>query len=486
MKIKKVIPAVALLAALTSCQETSSVTPPSSSSDSSISTSLPDSSSTPDSSSSSSDPLTLVDTYEELQPILSATLEQEYTEMTYFNDDWSERTVSVTRGADQVYVINEYADSTSAIYSGIIDNVQYSVNLEDDVATSASRMNIVDEVNDYGTEMTLEDAEEYVASLTPTLDSLGVFDLLADENFVVSTYLPTYADSTYNISIIGYSENSKSSRYYHDTLILTLDDSLTLLTANLTRNSTTIADEWDFENHTTVDISDAVHTNVSEITFGTPTNTDPLIDFSGYYITSFEANVFALDPNTGTVGTEANVIPVGSYVESIEVASYLPATAIEHAILSVTASSDTSVIAPDEGGYGFVAVAAGTTELTVTNGFVESTVEVEVIEPSQSEGSPLSIYMIGEYSDLLSEIEFTVQAGSSETYSCMNISAGPFDLSSANIYVMNEGVATVEISDSDPSDMYVELTITGNSVGGTAFLMNTYFGQGTFYINVTE
>ena len=295
--------------------------------------------------------------------------------------------VKMTQNENFVRLVQEGKETPIERYAGILDNVYYSTETGTGF-DSASRKKIVDEVQSYDQEITLDDAQKSIQNIQnhnglPFLFSNGEMGSLTgkinflaaveEKNTQISFSSVLGSDGKETVHYVSYYEE-KSLDLDHPT---SYDYDFTLVIENGKISEATLTgmaaatDNWDLDKHEPKEGTGTFMSfhleNVTYVDALPQTGTAPLLStLPSYFITEIKHASFQ-DYMTG----KDAVIRVGdSYFTSLlKIDSYEPSTALDVSTITITSSSDESVIGKDSYGYGYEALKAGTTDLTLGNVF---------------------------------------------------------------------------------------------------------------------
>ena len=395
--------------------------------------------------------------------------------------------VKMTQNENFVRLVQEGKDTPIERYAGILDHVYYNTETGTGF-DSASRKKIVDEVQSYDQEITLDDAQKNIQNIQnrnglPFLFSNGEMGSLAgkinflaavgEKNAQISFSSVLGSDGKETVHYVSYYEE-KSLDLDHPT---SYDYDFTVVIENGKISEATLTgmaaatDNWDLDKHEPKEGMGTFMSfhleNVTYVDALPQTGTAPLLStLPSYFITEIKHASF----QDYMTGKEA-VIRVGdSYFASLlDVDSFAPSTALDKATITITSSSDESVIG--KGDYGsFEALKAGTTDLTLGNVFNPNLYTMKNVTVLPAEPSVNGIQ--GIENDAVVELK----VNESKTYD-LELSSygekGPWDLSSLSLSG-GEGIvsSTFQMRGSDESDYGISLTLTGLKEGSANLSLN--------------
>ena len=400
--------------------------------------------------------------------------------------------VKMTQNENFVRLVQEGKETPIERYAGILDNVYYSTETGTGF-DSASRKKIVDEVQSYDQEITLDDAQKNIQNIQnhnglPFLFSNGEMGSLTgkinflaaveEKNTQISFSSVLGSDGKETVHYVSYYEE-KSLDLDHPT---SYDYDFTLVIENGKISEATLTgmaaatDNWDLDKHEPKEGTGTFMSfhleNVTYVDALPQTGTAPLLStLPSYFITEIKHASFQ-DYMTG----KDAVIRVGdSYFTSLlKIDSYEPSTALDVSTITITSSSDESVIGKDSYGYGYEALKAGTTDLTLGNVFNPNLYTMKGVTVLPAEPSVTGIK--GVESDATVDLEI----GESKTFD-LELSSygekGPWDLSNLS-FSGGEGIVSsaFQMTGSSEADYGISVTLTGLSEGSANLSLN-----GTYY-----
>lgn len=409
--------------------------------------------------------------------------------------------VTSTKNENLVKQTQHGKDTPIVRYQGIVNNVYHQTETGTGF-DSAVRKKIVNEVSNYDGEITLENATtavqnnqkktnlNYLFSDGETGSLAGKINFLnatGEKNTQVSFSSAVGDDGKETVHYVSYYEETSTelddptSYDYDFTAVI---ENNRVVSATLKGKMASI-DSWDNEKH---EPKEGVGTEMmfvlDEVNYvdalPETTNTPLLSDLSTYFITSIQHASFK-DYMTG----KDTIIRVGDayFLSDLDIDAYEPSTALDKSTITVTASSDETVIGKDDYGS-YKALKVGTTNLTLGNTFNPNLYTMENVRVLPAEPSVYGIKGIEDGATVELEVN------ESKTYD-LDLSSwgpeGPWDLSGLSLSG-GEGIisSSFQMTGTDTSNYGVSVTMTGLKVGeANVSLEGTYYSL-SFKVKVSE
>lgn len=449
-----------------------------------------DNSSTSSTSSSSAKPVKTILKASDLNDLLNNTMSLPTSSLTYvYQEKMPNETkdftikntyeVKATKNENFVKISEDGKETPIERYFGILDNVYYKTESGTGV-DSALRKKIVDKVNSTDGEITLADAEKNVKAAQ---DNSNLKFLFSDGDTYSQAGKINFLNATDSkntevsfSSTLG--EDGKETVHYvsyYEEASLELDDPISydydftaviekgrLVSASLKGKAASI-DNWDKEKHEPKEgFGTEMSYDLTSVTYvdALPEtgNTALLSNLSSYFITSIQHASF----QDYMTGEEAIIRAGDSFFSSLlTIDSFQPSTALDKGTITITSSSDESVIGKDEYGS-FKALKVGSTNLTIGNIFNPNlyTIAVNVLPALPS---------VNGIKNLNENDTVELKVNESKTFD-LDLSdygdEGPWDLSAITLTGGENLVSSAfQMTGSNASDYGISLTLKGLKEG---------------------
>lgn len=477
---------LATMSVVTSCGKTSS-SASSTTGSSDTSSSVDSTTTSPSQSTTSSSTISQTQKdFQDFQEYMSETvLKKEVREATFAEtnsqDGFENRVRTTEYGVDEV-LTTIAGDEDYLQYAAIRDGIYYTATGGEE-GGSVSRQLITDKT---GADTTTEEVARNTLNRYLEIADFRkteIFDVFTAED-AVATLFKQDGDV---ITLAAYRETDSIYNYAY-TIVLNVNDQDQIVSLE-GQVDFADADHWDDVNKVPTSTEDSyqVYVKIDEgdLVYGTLSADAPLLyDFSGCFVTSVEAEIYAEDTSGmgGATSGEANELKVGDYL-TVQVLSYLPETAVDgySGNFQITGSSDTTLVSPTPDGYGYYVpeqaedFTEGSCEVYVGNIFNEKldTVTVHVTgSGSSSQGNEPVVYgfedapgfeYIGS-EDLEGRFTIDVDAMEPAVFSAMTLVPGPFSIQGDEIQIDDPNLVAAMFQENPEGGMKIDLAMM--AIGG--------------------
>ncbi len=433
------------------------------------------------------------------ETVLSKDVKKATFTETNSQDGYENRIRTTKYGVDEVFTtIVGNADYLQ--YAAIRDGIYYTaIGSEDGV--SVSRQLITDKT---GASTTTEEVARNTLNRYLEIADFReteIFDVFTTED-AVATLFKKDGDV---ITLSAYRETDSIYNYAY-TIVLNINDQDEIVSLE-GQVDFADSDHWDDVNKVPTSTEDSyqVYIEIAEgdLVYGALSADEPLLyDFSGCFVTSVEAEIYAEDVTGmgGATSGQANELKVGDYL-TVQVLSYLPETAVDgfSGNFKITGSSDPTLVSPTPDGYAYYVpeqaedFTEGTCEVYVGNIFNEKldTVTVHVTgSSSTTQGNEPVVYSFDdapgfEYigsEDLEGRFTIDVDATDPTVFTAMTLVPGPFRIQGDEIEIDDPNLVAAMFQENPEGGMKIDLAMMaiGGYTGSTLIHVPYTNGMTTF------